>query len=205
MPQQLHTNHPTHTVPPMREHIIIDGSNLYIEGMRLSSLRQQPPSQFPRPTYEHQEFDENYRLNLRRLRQFLTRSLPVSDLVWFGSHSENSWNVFECAAAEGYETVLFDRDTNNREKQVDSSVVTRAMTVAWDGTPQRDRITLVAGDRDYVPMVKALKSRGYCVEVVFWSHAARELRDAATAFCDLDPYLELLRYTPRTARSSHVA
>ena len=54
------------------------------------------------------------------------------------------------------------------------------------------RSTLVAGDGDYVPAIEKLKKRGITVHVVFWAHAAQELRLAATKFIALDPFLEHL-------------
>jgi uncharacterized LabA/DUF88 family protein len=52
---------------------------------------------------------------------------------------------------------------------------------------------LVAGDSDYVPTIKALQEDGYIVEVVFWNHASRELREVASKFIGLDQYIEALR------------
>ena len=46
--------------------------------------------------------------------------------------------------------------------------------------------------RPYVPAIEKLKKRKIPVHVVFWEHAARELKDAATKFISLDPYLEHL-------------
>ena len=55
-----------------------------------------------------------------------------------------------------------------------------------------DEITLVAGDSDYVPAIEKLKKRNIPVHVVFWNHAARELKETASKFINLDPYLEHL-------------
>lgn len=55
-----------------------------------------------------------------------------------------------------------------------------------EGEPPRkvgeDEIALVAGDSDYVPAIEKLKKRGIPVHVVFWGHAAREVRESATKF-----------------------
>ena len=62
-------------------------------------------------------------------------------------------------------------------------------------TPRKvgeDEITLVADDSDYVPAIEKLKKRGIPVNVVFREHAAREVREAATKFINLDEYLEHL-------------
>ena len=48
----------------------------------------------------------------------------------------------------------------------------------------------MAGDADYVPAIEKLRKRGFAV--VFWKHASRELKDAATKFIPLADYLEHL-------------
>ena len=61
------------------------------------------------------------------------------------------------------------------------------------GKPNEDMFVLAAGDADYVPTIHELKADGYKVEVVFWNHAARELREVASKFISLDEYLDTLR------------
>lgn len=55
-----------------------------------------------------------------------------------------------------------------------------------------EEITLVAGDSDYVPAIEKLRKRNIPVHVVFWNHAAKELKEAATKFFSLDQYLNHL-------------
>lgn len=58
--------------------------------------------------------------------------------------------------------------------------------------PQWGRITPVAGDCDYEPLVKQLVTDGFAMTVLYWGHASRELREAAAAFDTLDAYIEEL-------------
>jgi uncharacterized LabA/DUF88 family protein len=58
--------------------------------------------------------------------------------------------------------------------------------------PERDEIAFVAGDSDYVPTVERVRRRGLKFTVVFWDHASKELREAATDFVSLNPWLEHL-------------
>nr|WP_249786807.1 NYN domain-containing protein [Bradyrhizobium sp. NBAIM32] len=59
---------------------------------------------------------------------------------------------------------------------------------------------MVAGDSDYVPVVEKLIERGFKVEVAFWGQAARELRQAAANFFELDGKLdEFTRAAPQAA------
>ena len=90
----------------------------------------------------------------------------------------------------GKRAVTEERGFSGREKRVDTSVVTRMCQDAYRfADPVRDRFTLVAGDGDYEPTVRQLVADGFAVTVLYWSHASRELREAATTFHALDPYI----------------
>ncbi|WP_208776366.1 NYN domain-containing protein, partial [Roseomonas marmotae] len=56
--------------------------------------------------------------------------------------------------------------------------------------PGRERITLVAGDGDYEPMVRQLVQDGFEVTLLYWAHASRELQAVASRFYPLDDDLE---------------
>ena len=56
-----------------------------------------------------------------------------------------------------------------------------------------DEVTLVSGDADYVPAIEKLKRRDITVNVVFWDHAARELKEEASNFVSLNEYLWLVK------------
>lgn len=88
---------------------------------------------------------------------------------------------------------MYDRNVVDREKKIDTDIVATIITDSYEIlTAGEDEITLVAGDSDYVPAIERLKSRKIPVHIVFWGHAARELKEAATKFVNLDPYLEHL-------------
>ncbi len=44
-----------------------------------------------------------------------------------------------------------------------------------------------------MPAVTRARSKGWTVEVWFWSNAAEQLKEAAHRFCPLDKYLDYLR------------
>ena len=94
---------------------------------------------------------------------------------------------------------LEDRNYSNKEKKIDTGIATLLTKDAYksdgykNGKPEQDTFVLVAGDSDYVPTINELKSDGFKVEVVFWNHASRELREVASKFIGLDGFLENLR------------
>jgi uncharacterized LabA/DUF88 family protein len=55
-----------------------------------------------------------------------------------------------------------------------------------------DSIVLVAGDADFVPAVRDLVEDKFRVEVVFWDHVSKELRETCSQFISLNPHLDFL-------------
>ena len=55
-----------------------------------------------------------------------------------------------------------------------------------------DTIVLVAGDADFVPPVRQLVEDGFNVQVVFWDHVAKELKDVCSKFISLNGQLDYL-------------
>jgi uncharacterized LabA/DUF88 family protein len=112
----------------------------------------------------------------------------------FGSRPPKNDSLWDLAKRAGFEVVVEDRNIRNKEKKIDTGIVA-AMTrdVYTKAKKDKDVITLVAGDSDYVPALKQFKDDGYKIEVVFWGHAARELRSACTKFVSLDKYLDHLK------------
>jgi uncharacterized LabA/DUF88 family protein len=90
--------------------------------------------------------------------------------------------------------IVHDRNRANKEKKVDSTIVTLMMEDSYEHmrADRGDRAVLAAGDSDFVPQVESLTRRGIEVWVMFWNHASRELREACTQFLPLDPQLGFL-------------
>ncbi|WP_338661203.1 NYN domain-containing protein [Pararoseomonas sp. SCSIO 73927] len=144
----------------------------------------------PQDAGQRGALDFGYRLDLYRLMALLARAADPVRAVVFGSTTDTNAGVWRHAAGAGFEVVTVERSFSGREKRVDTSLVTRLCRDAYRfGDPRRDRITLVAGDGDYEPAVTQLVADGFAVTVLYWSHASRELREAATAFHALDPYI----------------
>ncbi len=56
-----------------------------------------------------------------------------------------------------------------------------------------DEMILVAGDKDYVPAISSIVRRDIRVVVFFWDHAAPELKNTASEFRSLNPYVDQLK------------
>ena len=141
--------------------------------------------------------DPHYKIDFGRLHDFIagTDERAIKRCVLFGSRPPPNDSLWKIAERAGFEVVVEDRNVANKEKKIDTGIVTQMMRDAYKIADQAtDTITLAAGDGDFVPPVRALVEDGFSVHVVFWSHASRELRDAASTFIELDSILDHLAY-----------
>lgn len=82
---------------------------------------------------------------------------------------------------------VFRRDKTRRSKQVDISLTTEMLLHA--SRKHYDIAVLVAGDEDYVPLVRAVKGEGARVHVWFVSNGlSSHLRRESDYFVNLDGY-----------------
>ena len=91
--------------------------------------------------------------------------------------------------SKGFKVTKYDKGVAGTEKKVDVAIAHQMTKDAYtliDKTSSE--ITLVSGDKDFVPVIEDLVAEGFKVVVAFWSHAAAELRNSATQFIDLTPW-----------------
>ena len=182
------------------DYIYIDNSNLYIEGRRVSAV----VSGLAADIYQAMNegiLDHGYTISFGKLHEFLcgTDKRQIKRVALFGSRPPPNDGIWQYAKKAGFELHLEDRNYSNKEKKIDTGIATLLTKDAYKsdaykaGKPGEDTFVLVAGDSDYVPTINELKADGFNVQVVFWKHASRELREVATKFIDLDDFLDNLR------------
>ncbi|ODT16033.1 MAG: NYN domain-containing protein [Mesorhizobium sp. SCN 65-12] len=183
----------------MGEYVYVDNSNLFIEARRVSAVQKgYAPDIWV--AMQNRITDNDYSIDFGRLHEFIAggNQAEIKRAVLFGSRPPPNDSIWTFATKAGFELVLVDRNVANQEKKVDTGMVTMIMRDAYKaGDPASTTITIVAGDSDFVPTVQALKEDGFAVDIVFWDHAARELRDEATRFISLNKHLKLLAYSKR--------
>lgn len=179
----------------MADYIYVDNSNLYIEGRRVSAVAQKLAESIVEAMRDG-TFDHGYTIGFGKLYQFLCgkNKREIKRVALFGSRPPPNDGIWSIAERAGFELHLEDRNSRNKEKKIDTGLATLLTKDAYKhGVVGEDVFVLVAGDADYVPVVHALRDDGFFVEVVFWDHAARELRESASRFVGLNKYLENLR------------
>lgn len=184
----------------MGEYVYVDNSNVFIEGQRASAVARGMAMNIY-DAIDHRVLDFDYRVDFGRLHKFAAGDDPstIHRAVLFGSRPPENDCLWNVARAAGFEVVVEDRNLKNREKKIDTGIAVAMTRDAYTAVQkERDTITLVAGDADHVPAVRALVGDGYQVLVMFWGHASRELKQECSRFIALDPYLAYLGARPPT-------
>lgn len=178
----------------MANYLYVDNSNVWIEGMHVAAVANGlAPDIWA--AMDQRICDNSWKMDFGQLFGFAGGDkTEVGRAVLFGSSRPPPNDpLWESAKRMGFEVVVVDRNIRNKEKKVDTSIATAIVADSYERMkPDRDEVTLVAGDADYVPTVEQLVGRGFKVHVVFWNHAARELKEVASQFTSLNPYLEHL-------------
>jgi uncharacterized LabA/DUF88 family protein len=180
----------------MGEFIYVDNSNVFIEGKRIAAIRDGAAKSVAHANRAGIQ-DNSFRLDFGGLYDFVAENNPgkIARAVLFGSSPPESDAVWAVAERAGFEAVVIDRNSANREKKIDTGIVAAMVRDAYTKADKaKDTITLVAGDSDYVPAVELLTEDGFRVEVVFWSSVSSELKAACSRFVELDAHLDALEY-----------
>jgi uncharacterized LabA/DUF88 family protein len=176
----------------MANFLYVDNSNVWIEGMRVAAVEH---GLAPDIWTAQQEriWDATWRIDFGRLHELAGGdATEIGRAVLYGSRPPSNDSLWEVAQRRGFEPVIYDRNASNKEKKIDTGIVTEIMSDSFERMRPGDQVTLVSGDSDYVPTAENLQGRGFTVVVMFWDHAARELKDAATSFVSLNPHLDYL-------------
>ena len=178
----------------MADWIYVDNSNVFIEGKRVSAVANGLALNIY-DAFDGRILDPAYRMSFGKLYNFVAGENPAdcARAMLFGSRPPANDAIWTIAENAGFEVHVEDRNVANREKKIDTGIVAAMMRDAYRKAAQGDVFTIVSGDGDYVPAIENLRGDGFQVDVVFWDHASRELKEACSHFISLNPHLDALR------------
>ena len=178
----------------MAEFVYVDNSNVFIEGKRVKAVDTGAAMNIY-DAMNNRILDPAYKIDFGRLHHFVAgdNESAIKRCMLFGSRPPSNDSLWQVARNRGFEVIVEDRNVRNKEKKIDTGIVYEMTRDAYRlADRDKDTITLVGGDGDYVPPVRGLVDDGFTVHVVFWSHASQELQDVASKFISLDPILNHL-------------
>lgn len=184
----------------MANFLYVDNSNLWIEGMHVAAVDAGLVRDVS-TAHERRICDYSWKLDFSRLYEF-AGGANVGRAVLFGSCAKQNNAIWDAVRRSGFEVIVHDRNMRNKEKKIDTAIAVSMMEDSYERLGKGDEITLVAGDKDHVPAIEKLLSRGIPVHVVFWDHAAEELKRLCTKFISLNSYVNFLGRRTEAPRSA---
>jgi hypothetical protein len=177
---------------PGLTHTYVDNSNVFIEGQRVSAVTKVLAINLY-DAIDRRIFDLTWQMDYGKLHQFICgekHEIGTAKLWGSPPPQDTFWRMVE---SKGWKVKTYDRSFG-KERKVDVAIGFQIARDSLKIDKMKDEITFVAGDKDFVPVVEELVKDGYRVSVAFWDHAARELRDAASSFFSLNPWLDHLTF-----------
>ncbi len=178
----------------MAKFIYVDNSNVFIEGQRVAAVVNGSALDI-HDAIVRNIFDSSYRLDFGKLYRFVVNNggVDAEHAMLFGSRPPPNDSLWAVAKSAGFELVIEDRNPANKEKKIDTGIVTAMLKHAFkEADASSDQFVLVAGDGDYVPAVLTLVEEGFTVNVVFWEHASRELQKVCSRFVAMNSHFSEL-------------
>lgn len=179
----------------MSIYLYVDNSNVFIEGKRTSAVEKgYAPNIYD--AMNQRILDQGWRLDFGNLHRLVSSTIDdqIVKASLFGSRPPQNDSVWQTAKQNGFTTVIFDRNSANKEKKVDTGIITEMIKDAYTIIkPKEDKVVLVAGDSDFVPAIESLQQAGIDTYVFFWEHASMELQTViGKNFVELNTHLTAL-------------
>lgn len=168
----------------------VDNSNFFIEGQRVAAVEAGMALDIS-DAINRKIFDYSWRPDYGKLHSLICgeeKQIGCAKLWGSPPPADSFWTMVE---RKGFKVITYER-SYRKERKVDVAI---GYAVGKD-QPKMDKATseiiLVAGDKDFLPVVEDLRAEGYEVCVAFWDHAAVKMKEKASSFFSLNPYIKYL-------------
>ena len=183
----------------MGYHVFVDNSNVWIEGKYASAVSKNWVTNMYE-AHNNNAKDNSWRIDFGKLLELVTDNSPtdIKTAILLGSkppHNDTLWNT---AKSVGFNVELLERNAQNKEKAVDTGIVQRLAKCLYREAVEGDIFVLVAGDKDFICSVSAIREEKLTSRVVFWDNISAELKAEADEYIDLSQRIRDITYTPST-------
>lgn len=165
--------------------IIVDNSNIWIEGKKLSAKIKGLPS-----TLSGQEpSDQSWRIDFGKLLEFVAEDKKIRKAILVGSRPPESDSLWNAAKSKGFEVNVESRNSQNKEKAVDTKLTMEAAKYIYKTQPAI--LKLLSGDSDFNPLIDAANEEGWKTEIWAFSNAlsSSSLTSNVTRIENLDEHI----------------
>ncbi len=148
--------------------ILVDNSNVFIEGKKFSARRKGIQKQ---PTESRDPQDPSWRLDFGRLLHFLANGREIIDAILVGSRPPQNDSVWTSATQSGFRVLTYERAFSGEEKEVDTEIATQAAEIIVLNKGANGVLVLASGDRDFLPCVRCAHRWEWNTEMCAFSSA----------------------------------
>ena len=141
--------------------VIIDNSNVWIEGMKLSALKEGIKSS---PIEEKEPCDYSWRLSFGNLLNKVSEGKKVVSTLLVGSRPPKNDSLWTSAKKQGFQVSVFDRNTQGKEKAVDAQIIAQGTKMICTH-PNKGVLILLSGDSDFIPLLEICNELGWESEI----------------------------------------
>ena len=154
--------------------IIVDNSNIWIEGMKYSAnIKGFVAADGKEPC------DFSWRINFGNLLNVVSEGKKIRKAILVGSRPPKNDSLWNTAKSRGFEVIVHDRNSENREKAVDTELVAQGVELICTTPPAV--LKILSGDSDFLPLVKTAERNGWETEMWAFPNAYRAVGNMATA------------------------
>ena len=158
--------------------ILVDNSNVFIEGKKLSArrkgvVRQVGDSRDPQ--------DPSWRVDFGHLLNFMANGRDIIDAILVGSEPPQNDSVWTSAKEQGFRVLTYERSFSGKEKEVDTEIATQAAEIILLNKDQPGALVLGSGDRDFLPSVRCAHRWKWTAEMCSFESAFNPAGDMAMA------------------------
>jgi len=165
--------------------IVVDNSNVFIEGQKYSAkvkgvFKSDPNGREPQ--------DPSWRIDFGRLLISIANGRTVNHAILVGSRPPQNDSVWGAAKSSGFQVTVHDRNSQNEEKAVDTELVAQGTEIICTSPVPMD-LAILSGDRDFIPLVSVAHRRKWQVEMWAFKNAynpAGQMAMTVDRICPLD-------------------
>lgn len=144
--------------------VIVDNSNIWIEGMKCSAKIKGMPN-----TPDGKEAcDFGWRIDFGKLLNLVADGKNIRKAILVGSRPPKKDSLWNAAKSKGFDVIVQDRNSQNREKAVDTKLVVKGTQLICTTDPAV--LKILSGDSDFMPLVDIANEMGW--ETEMWAFAS---------------------------------
>lgn len=160
--------------------IIVDNSNIWIEGMKYSAKLKGMPN-----TPDGKDAcDFSWRIDFGKLLNVVSEGKNIRKAILVGSRPPKNDSLWNAAKNKGFEVIVQNRNSQNKEKAVDTRLV--AMGTRLICTTDTAVLKILSGDSDFMPLIDVANDLGWETEMWAFS-SALSTGSMATSVSKIEP------------------